>query len=197
VRGVEQIPFLYDAMCAVLEATGLERWRQWLVDGAKGRVLDVGCGTGRNLPRYGGDVFVVGVDPAADALAKARQRAPNVPLVRASAEALPFRDGAFDTVVSGLVFCSVPDPNRGLSEVKRVLSREGALRMLEHVRASGLKAKWQDFIQPAWTWAAGGCHPNRDTESAVRNAGFVIDENTRRARGNMRRFTARANVGAP
>jgi ubiquinone/menaquinone biosynthesis C-methylase UbiE len=197
VRGVEQIPFLYDAMCALLEATGLERWRQWLVDGAKGRVLDVGCGTGRNLPRYGGDVFVVGIDPATDSLAKARQRAPNVPLVRASAEALPFRDGAFDTVVSGLVFCSVPNPDKGLSEVKRVLSREGALRMLEHVRAIGLKAKWQDFIQPAWTWAAGGCHPNRDTESAVRHAGFVIDENTRRARGNMRRFSARANVGAP
>src|SRR5581483_11552579 len=136
MRGVEQIPFLYDTMCAVLEATGLARWRQWLVDGAKGRVLDVGCGTGRNLPRYARDVFVIGVDPDAAPLHKARKRAPDVPLVRASAEALPFRDGAFDTVVSGLVFCSVPDAAKGLGEVKRVLKRSGALRMLEHVRAS-------------------------------------------------------------
>jgi ubiquinone/menaquinone biosynthesis C-methylase UbiE len=190
MRGVEQIPFLYDAMCAVLEATGLERWRQWLVEGAKGRVLDVGCGTGRNLPRYTKDVFVVGVEPEEPSLHKARKRAPGVPLVRASAEALPFREGAFDTVVSGLVFCSVPDAAKGLGEVKRVLKPSGALRMLEHVRAAGLGGRWQDFIQPAWTKVAGGCHPNRDTEAAVRAAGFQIETSTLRAQGNMRRFAA-------
>jgi len=197
MRGVEQIPFLYDAMCAVLEATGLERWREWLVSGAKGRTLDVGCGTGRNLPLYASDVFVVGVEPSKDTLAKARRRAPTVPLVRASAEALPFRDGAFDTVVSGLVFCSVPDAAKGLAEVKRVLKPSGALRMLEHVRSTtAWRARWQDFVQPAWTAIAGGCHPNRDTETAVRQAGFVIDPETLRARDNMRRFSAHAASSA-
>jgi ubiquinone/menaquinone biosynthesis C-methylase UbiE len=161
-------------------------------------VLDVGCGTGRNLPRYGGDVFVVGVDPAADSLVRARRRAPTVPLVRASAEALPFRDGAFNTVVSGLVFCSVPDVKQGLTEVKRVLHRTGALRMLEHVRSTQpWRARWQDFIQPAWTAVAGGCFNNRDTETAVREAGFDIEPDSHRARGNMRRFSARVNVHTP
>ncbi len=193
MRGLEQIPPLYDAMCWVLEKTGLERWRQWLVDGARGRVLDVGCGTGRNLPRYSKDVFVVGLDPSREALAKARERAPNVPLVRGSAEALPFRAGAFDTVVSGLVFCSVPDASKGLAEVKRVLSRDGALRMLEHVRSTSRLGAWfQDKVQPAWTCLAGGCHPNRDTEGAVVAAGFEIQDEGRRAEGNMRRFEARA-----
>ena len=108
MRGVEQIPFVYDAMMAVFEFFGMGRWRQWLVSGARGRTLDIGCGTGRNLPRYAADCQIIGLDPSAEALAKARQRAPCVPLVRASAHALPFRPHAFDTVVSGLVFCSVP-----------------------------------------------------------------------------------------
>lgn len=191
MRGLEQIPLLYDAMCWVMEKTGLERWREWLVQGARGRVLDVGCGTGRNLPRYGSEVFVVALDPSVDALGKARERAPSVPLVRASAEALPFRDGAFDTVVSGLVFCSVPDAGKGLGEVKRVLAAAGKLRMLEHVRSTGaFGARVQDAIQPVWTCLAGGCHPNRDTEAAVEAAGFAIEEEGRRARGNLRRFSA-------
>jgi ubiquinone/menaquinone biosynthesis C-methylase UbiE len=113
-----------------------------------------------------------------------------VPLVVARAEALPFRDGTFDTVLSGLVFCSVGDPPRGLAEVRRVLATGGAVRMLEHVRATApWRAALQDLIQPAWTCAAGGCHPNRDTERAVTRAGFVIDD--RRAQGTMRRFSAR------
>jgi ubiquinone/menaquinone biosynthesis C-methylase UbiE len=127
-----------------------------------------------------------------DALRSARRKAPRVPLVRGSAEALPFRDGAFDTVVSGLVFCSLSQPAAGLAEVKRVIADGGALRMLEHVRAtSPLGQKLQDFIQPAWTWATGGCRPNRDTEGAVEQAGFAIDQHNRRAKGSMRRFEAR------
>ncbi len=192
MRGVEQIPLLYDSMCALMEATGLKAWRLWLVRGAKGGVLDIGCGTGRNLPLYAQDTFVVGLDPSADALAKAKRRAPHVPLVRASAEALPFRAGAFDTVVSGLVFCSVPDAAKGLGEVKRALKRGGALRMLEHVRSHvPWRARLQDWVQPAWTAVAGGCHPNRATESAVEAAGFTIEEDGRRTEGNMRRFSAR------
>ncbi|MGA9524677.1 MAG: class I SAM-dependent methyltransferase [Myxococcaceae bacterium] len=192
MRGVEQIPWLYDFTMSLGEATGLKRWREWLVRGARGLTLDVGCGTGRNLPLYDSGVRAVGLDPSMDSLKKARQRAPGVPLVRGSAEALPFRDGTFDTVVSGLVFCSVPDPRRGLREVKRVLKQAGTLRMLEHVRSTRrLGAKWQDIIQPAWTWCAGGCHPNRDTESNVRASGFEIEGDTLRSSGVMRRFSAR------
>jgi SAM-dependent methyltransferase len=196
VRGVEQIPWLYDAACAVSEWTGLGRWRRWLVEGARGRTLDLGCGTGRNLPLYGPGVRVVGVDLAWPVLGRARRRAPGVPLVRARAEALPFRSGVFDTVVSGLVFCSVPDPARGLSEVRRVLRPGGRLRMLEHVRSTRpWRGRVQDAIQPCWTWVMGGCRPNRETERTVEAAGFVIEADGRRARGDMRRFAARPIEG--
>lgn len=192
MRGVEQIPWLYDACCALCERLGLGRWRRWLVAGAAGAVLDVGCGTGRNMPLYGPGVRVVGIDVSAAALQRARRRRADVPLVQGDAQALPFRTGAFDTVVSGLVFCSVPDPMRGLAEVKRVLRSGGTLRMLEHVRATrGLKARVQDRWQPLWTRITGGCHWNRDTEAAVARAGFGIDAADRRARGDMRRFVAR------
>src|SRR5581483_1762431 len=130
------------------------------------------------------------LDPSPEAIARARRRAPAVPLLIARAEALPFRDGTFDTVLSGLVFCSVGDPARGLAEVRRVLRADGEVRMLEHVRATvPWRARVQDVLQPTWTWVAGGCHPNRDTEAAVARAGFVIGD--RRAQGTMRRFSAR------
>ena len=191
-RGIEQIPWLYDACCAIVERLGLGRWRRWLVGGAEGRTLDVGCGTGRNLPHFDARARVIGLDPARDSLLAARRRAPRVPLVQGDAQALPFRDGVFDTVISGLVFCSVPDPTRGLAEVRRVLRAGGALRMLEHVRATGgLKARFQDRCQPLWTRISGGCHWNRETERTVEAAGFRIDVSTRRAKGDLRRFIAR------
>ena len=109
MRGVEQIPWVYDAMLATYEALGLRRWRGWLVKGAKGRTLDIGCGTGRNLPLYDDSVQVVGLDPAMDSLRKARQRAPHVPLVRASAHALPFREACFSA-------CAFPAPTAGSSQ---------------------------------------------------------------------------------
>jgi ubiquinone/menaquinone biosynthesis C-methylase UbiE len=193
MRGVEQIPWLYDAGMVVLEKTGLGRWRRWLAEGTSpGRVLDLGCGTGRNLPLYRDGARVVGLDPCFESLRKARTRRPGALLVRARAEALPFRSGSFDTVVSGLVFCSVGDVPCGLAEVRRVLKPGGVMRMLEHVRASSrLAARLQDLTQPAWTWFTGGCHPNRETETAVEAAGFTIDPASRRARGDMRRFEAR------
>ena len=191
-RGLEQIPWLYDAMCSVWERLGLERWRRWLVDDARGRVLDVGCGTGRNLPLYDSGLRVIGLDPAWPSLGRARRRAPGIPLVQGSAEALPFRSGTFDTVVSGLAFCSVPDPRRGLGEVRRVLKPDGKLRMLEHVRSTKpWKGRMQDRLQPVWTRISGGCHPNRNTERNVEAAGFTIDHGEYRAVKELRRFTAR------
>lgn len=197
MRGVEQVPWLYDAGLVLLEKTGLARWRSWLAGGVSpGRVLDLGCGTGRNLPLFPNGVRAIGVDPCLEVLQKARRRAPGTPLVRARAEALPFRDGSFGTVVSGLVFCSVGDVPKGLSEVRRVLDPTGALRMLEHVRSKGRAAAWlQDRAQPAWTWFTGGCHPNRDTEAAVAAAGFAIDPASYRSQGGMRRFEARPRGG--
>jgi SAM-dependent methyltransferase len=134
MRGVGQTPWLYDAVCALCEATGLAPWRSWLVTGARGRVLDLGCGTCTRA---------VGLEPSA--LQRARRRAPRVPLVVGSAEALPFRDTAFDTVLSGLVFCSVPDPRRGFLEVRRVLRRTGSSeRSSTCARARGRGRRFPD-----------------------------------------------------
>ncbi len=192
MRGVEEIPWLYDALCTLYESGGLGRWRRWLAEGARGRTLDFGCGTGRNFPLVPSRARALGLDPAWDSLVRARRRAPGVPLVQARAEALPFRDAVFHTVVSGLVFCSVPDARRGLAEVRRVLAPGGTLRMLEHVRSrTPWKARMQDRLQPFWTWITGGCRPNRDTERLVESGGFVIEPESRRARGDMRRFAAR------
>ncbi len=161
MRGIEQIPWLYEIICSLYERAGLAEWRQALVAGSRGRVLDIGSGTGRNLPLLLDGTAVVGLDPSLDALRRARRRAPRALLVVARAEALPFQDGVFDTD--------------------------------EHVRSSvPWRARLQDLIQPAWTRAAGGCRPNRDTEAAVERAGFRIEADGRRARGNNRLFSARA-----
>jgi ubiquinone/menaquinone biosynthesis C-methylase UbiE len=195
--GFEQIPWLYDLTMTLTERGGLRRWREWLARGATGRVLDLGTGTGRDLPLFPPGVQAVGADPHPANLARARRRAPGAPLVVARAEALPFRDGAFDTVVAGLVLCSVQDQAATLAEARRVLRPGGALRLLEHVRLGGLGGRLQDLVQPAWTLFAGGCHPNRETERAVSAAGFRVEEETRRARGTMRRLQARAPPQRP
>ena len=196
MRGVEQIPWLYDGLCAVMERTGLAPFRRWIAAGARGRTLDVGCGTGRGLCFYGPGTSVVGIDPARDSLARAARRVPGSRLVQANAEALPFRDRVFDTVVSSFVFCSVPDPARGLAEVKRVLRPDGQLRMLEHVRSRRRwKAAFQDRVQPLWTRLSGGCRPNRETEHLVEASGFVIDRADRLEQADLRRFFARPASG--
>ncbi len=196
MRGAEQIPWLYDAAMAVLERMGLGPWRRWLAAGARGRTLDLGCGTGRNLPLLPEGTVAVGVDPCPQSLARARRRSPRALLVRARAEALPFRSGTFDTVASGLVLCSVEDPPAAATEILRVLAPGGTVRALEHVRSTHpVQARLQDWSQPAWTALSGGCRPNRETERTLEEAGLAIDRSTRRARDTMRRFEARRRHG--
>ena len=196
MRGAEQIPWLYDTFMALLERTGLGPWRRWLAEGVRGLTLDLGCGTGRNLPLMPSLALAVGVDPCHESLVRARRRSPGALVVRARAEALPFRDGVFETVSCGLVLCSVDDPDASLAEIRRVLAPEGTLRALEHVRAtSPWKARLQDWSQPAWTRITGGCRPNRHTEASIEAAGFAIDGRTRKARDTMRRLEAKPRRG--
>ena len=104
MRGLEQIPWLYDLGLWFAEKLGFIRWRRWLAEGATGRTLDVGTGTGRNLTWFSAARMVIAIDPSRHNLRAALARLPGTLLVRARAEALPFRDAAFDTVVSGLVW---------------------------------------------------------------------------------------------
>jgi ubiquinone/menaquinone biosynthesis C-methylase UbiE len=141
VRGIEQIPWLYDAGMVLLEKTGLGPLRSWLARGvAAGRVLDLGCGTGRNLPLFGRGVRAVGLDPCHQSLLKARRRAPGVPLVRARAEALPFRDGVFD-----LVYC--------FSAIEHVASVQDTIGEMARVTRPGGTVYLH--TPNAWSWYEG------------------------------------------
>ncbi len=169
---------LFDALMYPLEVLSLRRKRRELIPAARGRVLEIGAGTGANLPFYRWDrvydlhLLDIGLT---NALRSAAARAP-VPvfLHEADALALPFPDGLFDTVVFTLVFCSVADPARGLAEARRVLKSDGALIFIEHVRprSRGL-ARAVDAADPAWVAFNGQCHLNRETLAAIRGAGFA------------------------
>ena len=198
VRGVEQIPWAYDLFMGFVERFGLGVWRRELIGRAGGKILELGCGTGRNFDLYPAETAVFGLELDLQLLQRARRRGPDVPLVVGRAEALPYRNGSFDTVVSSLVFCTVSEPLVGLREVARVLAPGGRLRMLEHVRsANRLLGTVQDWIQPLWTPVAGGCHPNRDTEETVRQAGFLIERHELQGRTTLRCFSARLRETGP
>ncbi len=153
--------------------------RARLLAGATGAVLEIGSGTGANLPHYRGveRVTVSEPDPFMRRRLRTKLGAARVPVAvsEAGAEALPFPDGCFDTVVSTLVLCTVPNQGTALDEIRRVLRPGGRLLFIEHVRAEGKVARWQDRIEPLWGCLFGGCHPNRDTLAAIEAAGLEVD----------------------
>jgi ubiquinone/menaquinone biosynthesis C-methylase UbiE len=174
---------VYDRALAGIERAGLADLRAELLSEARGRTLEIGAGTGHNLPHYPESVtelVLTEPDPhmAKRLRAHIEEQPPRAPaeVIEASAEDLPFDDDGFETVVATLVFCTVEDPARALAEVRRVLQPGGALLFLEHVRSqrAGL-GRWQDRIERPWGWVAGGCHPNRATDEALAAAGFWIE----------------------
>jgi ubiquinone/menaquinone biosynthesis C-methylase UbiE len=172
---------VYDPLSARAEEKFGAELKRKLLANARGRVLEIGVGTGLSLAHYPPDVELVGVDPSEPMLRRARRRAAElrreVTLVEAPAEALPFEDESFDTVVSLAVLCTVDDPSRVLQEIRRVLRPGGRFVFLEHVRSSDPKlAQWQDRLERPWGWIAGGCHPNRRTLEAIEGAGFEVVE---------------------
>lgn len=172
---------LYDRMMAATEEAGLAERRRGLIGEARGRVLEIGAGTGANVALYPAAVTeLVLTEPEAPMARRLRDRVaaerPAARVVEAGADALPFDDGAFDTVVSTLVLCTVPDQARALAEISRVLAPGGRLLMLEHVRADDPSlARWQDRLEGVWGVMGRGCHPNRDTPAALRRAGFAVE----------------------
>lgn len=157
------------------------RQRARLLPGARGRVLEVGIGSGLNLPFYGRAVErVVGIDPSPALLAMTEGRLATasceVELLPVSAEALPFEAGSFDSAVSTWTLCSIPDARLALSELRRVLKPGGELIFIEHGRAEAPRLRaWQDRINPLWGRLAGGCNLNRPIAEMIRDAGFRIE----------------------
>ena len=178
-QGHKWFAAIYDRMTAPYERRFLKDVRQEIVGGAKGKVLEIGAGTGANFPYYRDGPEIVATEPDPYMLERAKKRAAEVgrpiEIRQAPAEELPFDDDSFDTVVSTLVMCSVRDPRKALSEVRRVLKPEGEFRFYEHVRYEhAFGAFWQDLITPVWKWLGAGCHPNRDTAQFIRDSGFNI-----------------------
>jgi ubiquinone/menaquinone biosynthesis C-methylase UbiE len=170
---------LYDPIGASMERRWMGARRRRLLAGARGAVLEIGGGTGANLVHYRDvdRVTIAEPDPFMRSRIGPKLQDSRVPVEvsSAGAEALPFPDGSFDTVVSTLVLCTVPDQEAVLEEIRRVLRSGGRLLFIEHVRAAGSMARWQDRLEPLWRRLLGGCHPNRDTVAAIEEAGFEIE----------------------
>jgi ubiquinone/menaquinone biosynthesis C-methylase UbiE len=169
---------LYDRMMAASEEAGLRDQRRALLLGARGRTLEIGAGTGLNADLYPDAVTeLVLTEPEAPMARRLRARAGSrARVLDAPADALPFDDGAFDTVVSTLVLCTVPDLPAALREIDRVLAADGRLLFLEHVRSEDPKlARWQDRLAGPWRFIGRGCNPNRDTAAALRQAGYTVE----------------------
>jgi len=170
----------YDLTQWPMEAFGLGRLRQRLWEQVQGqRVLEVGVGTGRNLPYYPAQSRVVAVDLSPGMLRRAVKRAERlgrqVDFALADAQHLPFREGSFDTITATCVFCSVPDPVQGLRELRRVSRRDGSTLLLEHVRAKNpFLGKVMDWLNPL-SLRFQGVNINRDTVRNVGLAGLAIE----------------------
>jgi ubiquinone/menaquinone biosynthesis C-methylase UbiE len=153
--------------------------RRRIAGAAEGRVLEIGIGSGLNLPHYAAHVReIFGLDPSPALLARASRRTPGAPirLLAGSAECIPLASGSVDTVVTTFTACSIPDVAAALAEMRRVLRPGGRLLFAEHGRAPSERvAWWQDRLTPAWRSLSGGCHLNRKIDDLVADAGFRID----------------------
>ena len=160
---------IYDPAMAHAERTILESHREYLAEGLTGSVLDLGAGTGAMFPYFQKRASVHATEPDRHMRRRARERAEregsDVKLHDAGAADLPFPDGHFDAVVSSMVFCTVPDVEGSLAEVRRVLRPGGEFRFLEHVADDGWRETVQTTVAPAWKRLAGGCHLTRRTAS--------------------------------
>jgi ubiquinone/menaquinone biosynthesis C-methylase UbiE len=158
----------------------------------RGDVLEMGIGTGVNLPLYGLESHVTAFDASEEMIGWAARRHTRVAvaLARADAQHLPFVDRSFDVVTASLLFCSVVDPARGLAEARRVLRPDGRLVLLEHTRGSGLGAWLTDILHPLWSTWSRECHLNRETVETVARAGFKVQRVERHALGIVRMIEA-------
>ncbi len=177
----------YDPLMGLVEKNALAARRQALLSPLKGKILELGCGTGINFEFYGAGANVLALEPSDSMRAQAEDRIITggitarvrvVPWLLEDARlAAAVPDASLDTVVCTLVLCTVSDPVATLTHLRRLLKPEGRLIALEHVRAkSEIGAMAQNFFNPVWRHLAEGCQLNRDTHAAILSAGFSAQE---------------------
>jgi ubiquinone/menaquinone biosynthesis C-methylase UbiE len=172
----------YDRFLSGSEDAGLRDHRHTLLAKARGRVLEIGAGTGLNLDHYPDTIEEVVFTEPEESMARRLDRklvdaGRSGRVVHAPAEKLPFEDNSFDTVVCTLVLCTVEDPQRALSEVARVLRPGGELLFMEHIRSDDPKlARWQDRLVTPWRWFGCGCNCNRPTPDLINGSPLEIEE---------------------
>jgi ubiquinone/menaquinone biosynthesis C-methylase UbiE len=169
----------FDALNWIGERFWLGELRRRLVADLPGVVVEVGGGTGANLPYYASAARVVAVEPSAAMRSRMTGRLDRCPapveVVDGVAERLSVPDGSADAVVVSMVLCSVTDPDAALAEIRRALAPGGVLAVLEHVRADRWRGHLQDVVAPLWRRVGAGCNPNRSTVEAIESAGFGFD----------------------
>lgn len=185
----------YDRQMSFFEEVWFGGGRDWLTSRAHGNVLEVAVGTGRNLGLYRPDVSVTGIELSPAMLAIARSRATSLgieaSLHEADAEALPFADGTFDTVVCALALCSIPNPEQAIAEMYRVLAPGGVLLLLDHVGSTSRPLHAAQRIAERLTIPLAGEHFTRRQRPLVESAGFRIEESERLKAGTVERIAAR------
>jgi ubiquinone/menaquinone biosynthesis C-methylase UbiE len=189
----------YDKQIAFFEKIWFGGGREWLGARAQGRVLEVGIGTGRNLPHYPADATITGIELSPAMLAIAKRRAADlgrdVDLHTGDAQAMSFADEAFDTVVCALSLCTIPDPATTIGEMRRVLVPGGRLLLLDHIASSWPPVYAAQWLLERLTIRAAGEHFTRRQLPLVRAAGFEIVELERLKAGTIERVLARKPRG--
>ncbi len=171
------LPRLVDVAMRNKEAT---RYRSQIVPQARGTVLEIGVGSGLNLPFYGAGVeHLYGLDPSEELLTMARKKARGITLpiefLAHTGEEIPLDDASVDTVVTTWTLCTIPDPLQALREMRRVLKPGGVMLFAEHGLAPETQVQgWQQRLNPLWRRIAGGCNLNRKIDQLIQTAGFQI-----------------------
>jgi ubiquinone/menaquinone biosynthesis C-methylase UbiE len=195
----DRIAWMYDFMESPMELPSVSAWRRELLAEVKGRVLEVGIGTGRNLPYYPPGIDLTGVDISPKMLERARKKAEslgmNVTLLEMDIEHMSFPDEHFDCTVSTFVFCTVPHPGEGLREVKRVLKKDGAAFFLEHVRSDNrFMGNMMDILNPV-VHAVTSTNINRRTVENIRMAGLEIVSEANMGGSKIMKMVKAAHTG--
>ena len=176
---------IYDPFMHSIEERHLRTRRSRLLAGLRGKVLEVGVGTGTNFEYYNGEVEVTGIEPSSYMLHRAGKKRdllllPNRITLLETGCGYPemqklIQDNSLDTVVCTLILCTVPDPEKALANFQKWLKPGGKLVVLEHIRSHNTsRGKWQDFLNPLWRKMADGCHLNRPTDQLLASSGFQL-----------------------